>query len=220
MPNTTKKIISDQLLLRLSGGFRDTAYPVDERDIWKALEQLINGVLNLQYFSVTLPNGETIPENLMVATYENVAVTSTTVNKSSATLPVMPIALPRNLGIVSVYDPNFPDSPFIPIMRGQTALLKTDSLLSDMLGQVSYEPKGRTVIFNQDLPLNHLSAVTMELMVMDISLYGIHDVLPIPADYEAGIIEKLYQQFSSVAPETGQVNNYSTIAEQPTKPIK
>jgi hypothetical protein len=212
----TKKIISDQILLRLYGGYRDTNAPVDERDIWRALEELINTVLKSQHFSQTLPSGETIPENLMIGIYENVATISTTTGKSKAVLPITPISLPRNLGIYQIYDSQHPDSPFIPLLAGQKALLKTDALLSDLLGQVSYEPKGTTIIFNKDLPLYGISSITMELIVMDISLYGINDILPIPADYTAGIIEQLMTIFSAVVAEDAEVNPYTNAGQQTT----
>ncbi len=212
----TKKVISDQVLMRLAGGFRDTNFPTDERDIWKATEQLINAGLKLSQFAQNLPNGETLPENLMIGIYENVAVTSSSggIGKSYATLPIMPISLPRNLGIYQIYDGRFPDSPFIPIQAAQRALLKTDALLSDLLGMVSYEPKGKTIYFSKDLPIYGVSTVTMELMVFDMSLYGINDVLPLPADYLSGIIEKLVQMFSTVIPEDAAVNNFSTQNQQ------
>lgn len=214
---TTKKLISDQLLFRLAGGIPDASFPVDERDIWGALGRIMNEQFKMQHFSQTLPSGETMPDNLAIGIYEDVALTSSenVVGKSYATLPVMPIALPRGLGIYQIYDSQHPDSPFIPILSGQRALLKTDALLSDILGQVSYEPKGKTIFFNKDLPLFGISTVTMELVVLDMDEYGVNDLLPIPADQEALIVERLYQMFSGVQPETGVVNNYSTITQNP-----
>ncbi len=213
---TTKKLISDAVLFRLAGGWRDSGFQVDERDIWKALEQLINAGLKLSQFAQNLPNGETLPENLMIGIYENVAVTSSNggIGKSYATLPVMPISLPRNLGIYQIYDARYPDSPFIPIQAAQRALLKTDALLSDLLGMVSFEPKGKTVFFSKDLPLYGVSSLTFELMVFDMSLYGVNDVLPLPVDFESGIVEKLVQMFSGVMPEDAKVNNFSTQNQQ------
>ena len=217
---TTKKILSDQAILRISGGYKDISSPLDERDMWIAIGQLVNTILKSQHFSQTLPSGETLPENLMIGIYENIPTVSTTINRSKAMLPITPISLPRNMGIYQMYDPNFPDSPFIPIQAGQTALLKTDALLSDMLGQVSYEPKGRTIVFNKDLPLYGVNSITMELVVMDIALYGVNDILPIPSDYEAGIVEQLIAMFGSVVPESGDVNDYTTAGQQPLMTTK
>lgn len=220
---STKKIISDQVLYKLSGGVPDTAFPIDERDIWKALDQKINGLFKLHQFDTNLPNGEYIPEQAMIAIYEGNTVTS--VNEwSTAELPITPISLPKDVGIYLVYDPNFPDMPFIPVRRGQRALLKTDSLLSDLMGQISYEPytnpttKKNLVKFNKDLTTLGITQVTMELCVLDISMYGITDNLPIPRDYESRIVEELVQDFSRILPESGQVNNFTNAGQ--TQPIK
>lgn len=214
---STKDIIAEQVLYRLYGGTPDSNSPVEKRDIYKAMEQMINSDLKLQHFAQTLPSGETLPENLMIGIYDDVAVTSSenVVGKSYATLPAMPISLPKNLGIYQIYDTNHPDSPFIPIQAGMRGLLKTDALLSDLLGQVSFEPKGKTVFFSKDLPLFGIASVTMELLVMDMSQYGANDVLPIPADMEATLVERLYMIFSAVQPETAYVNPYSTITQNP-----
>ena len=217
MGQLTKRIISDQVIFKLSGGLRPTKFPVDERDVWKALEQKINSLFKLKHFEVTLPSGELIPENTMIATYEGNTVTS--INEwSTAQLPVIPISFPRNMGIFLIYDPAFPDVPFIPIQRGQSALLGTDALLSDLMGQISYEPKNNIIKFNKDITTFGITEVTMELCVLDMSQYGITDILPIPSDYEERIVMELIQEFAPVLAKNGIVNNWTTAGQQ--QPIK
>lgn len=210
MPHTTKKLISDQVLYKLSGGVPDSAFPVDERDIWKATEQKINSLFKLKHFSVTLPAGETVPENTMIATYDNVAVTSSGNGTSYSSLPVIPISLPRGVGIFLIYDPAYPDIPFIPIQRGQKALIRMDDILSDFLGLIAYEPKNNIVVYTDDLTVFGLNAVSMELCVFDMSQYSATDVLPVPSDYEEQIVSELVAQFAPVLPESGYVNNFTT----------
>lgn len=219
----TKKQISDAVLYKLYGGVPDSGGSVDERDIWAALEQKVNSLFKLHQFDTNLPNGEYIPEQAMIATYEGNTVTS--VNEwSTADLPITPISLPKDVGIYLVYDPNYPDMPFIPVRRGQGALLKTDRLLSGLLGQISYEPyvnpstKKNMVKFNKDLTTLGITEVTMELCVMDISQYGITDQLPIPADYHERIENELVMEFAPVVPESGFVNNFTTTGQN--QPIK
>lgn len=215
---TTKKIISDDILYKLSGGKPDSGFPIDERDIWNSLEQEINAAFKIRHFDTTLPSGETIPENTMIGTYENITVTSLGNGKSKAVLPITPVSLPKNVGIYLVYDPRYPDMPFIPLQRGQTALLRTDTLLSDVMGQITYEPKNSLIVFNRDLTLFGTTVVTMELCVFDMDQYGINDMLPIPADYVDQIIIKLLQEFSPVTAESGQVNNWTTAGQNVIKP--
>jgi len=211
---SSKRQLSEQVLYRLASGFPDMSFEIDERDLFKKIEQIINAKYKLSQLTANLPAGETIPDNLNVATYENVAVTSTVINKSKAVLPVMPISLTRNMGIFSIYPTGYPDSPFIPVQRGQMALLKTDSLLGDMLGQVAYEPSGKNILFSQDLPMYEVDTVTMELVVLDISLYGATEPLPIPADSENDLVEELVKEFSPVTPATGIVNPYNTVGNK------
>lgn len=215
---TTKKVISDQVLFRLAGGFPDSAFPVDERDIWKALEQKINGLFKLHQFDTNLPSGEMIPEGAMIGVYEGNTVVSEN-EVSYALVPVQPISLPKDMGIMLVYDPNYPDMPFIPLRRGQTALLRTDALLSDIMGQISYTPSHnmKRVYFNKDLTTLGIDEVTMELCIFDMSQYGINDALPVPADMEERLVNELYEQFSPVTPESAAVNNFTTAGQNQPK---
>ena len=212
--SSTKYIIAEQVLFRYYGGYIDTSGPIKRPDVYKALEQKINSLFKLRHFDVTLPSGETTPDNVMIGVYEGIAVTSLNNGKSKATLPVTPISLPKNVGIYQIYNPEFPDFPFIPLLKGQRGLLRTDSLLNDVLGQITYEPQNNAVTFSKDLLLLGCPAVTMELCIMDISLYSETDPLPIPADYEQTLIDELVQAFMPVLPEVGLVNNWTTANQK------
>jgi hypothetical protein len=216
MPVITKKYLSDQILYKIYGGTPDSGVPIDERDVWARIEQKINSWFRMQQFTVNLPSGETIPDNLAIGTYENVAVTSSGMI-SVSTLPVMPISLPRNMGVFLIYDADNPDNTFIPIMSGQKQLLKTDTLLSDLMGQISYEVAGKTVKYSKDLTLLGVTDVTMELVVLDMSLYSETDMLPVPADAADMLITEIYKEYLPVTPESGKVEQF-TNANQKSNP--
>ena len=215
MANTTKYLLAEQVMYRISGGYPDVSSPVDRRDIYKAIEQLINSQYKYQFLSVQLPSGESIPDNLCIGTFAGITVTSDTLGRSKATLPIMPVSLPKDLGVYQIYQAEYPESPFIPLPRGVYSLLKTDELLNDILGQCGYEVKGKTIVFTKDLPLYGISSVTMELIAMDITAYSETDYLPIPADYEATIIDQLVKMFAPIVPETALQNPYTTAGQQP-----
>lgn len=222
--SVTKKILSDQVLYRLSGGVPDGNSTVDERDVWKAIEQKVNALFKLSQFAVNLPSGETIPDNLMLATYENISVVKANEGQTKSTLPVMPISLPRNAGINEIIpvltvtsNTRLVGSPFIPMLAGQNYLLQSDTLLNDLMGNVGYTPNGRTIVYTRDLLLMGITKVDMKLVIFDLSQYGINDILPIPADMEDKIITDLYNQFAGVTPEQGIVNNF-TNANQKANP--
>lgn len=215
--SSTKYIIAEQVLFRLAGGYPDVADSVQREDVYKKLEQKINAKFKLTHLSETLASGETIPDGAAIATYEGIAVSATSNGKSKSTLPATPISLQRNMGIFTVYSEDYPDAPFIPLQRGQMALLKSDTLLSDLLGQIGYEPKSDQIIYNKDLTLLGINEVTMELVVFDMSQYSETDRLPIPAEYEDVLIEELVAEFSGVQPEAGVVNNFSTANQKTNK---
>lgn len=207
----TKKEISDSVLYKLAGGIPDTSFPIDERQIWNELEHKLNSLFKLRHLDVTLNSGETIPENTMIATYTGITVTPLpSSGQSQAALPVIPISLPKGMGIYLIYPDNKPDMPFIPIQRGQRGLLRVDSLLNDMMGQISYEPKNSVVVFSKDITLLGLSTLTMELCVFDISQYSVTADLPIPADYIDQIEGELVKEFAPIVGESGLVNNFSS----------
>lgn len=213
----TKKLIAEQVLFRLYGGYPDSAAPVQEPDVYKALEQKLNSTFKIRHFDSTLPSGETMPENSMIATYENNTVTRTDDGKSYSLLPIQPISLPKNMGIYLVYDPAHPDMPFIPLQRGQSFLINSDELLNDLNGQIGYEPKNDRLIFRKDLTTYGITAVTMELCVFDISQYSTTERLPIPSDYEEALVNELIKDFAPVQPENGLVDNFSVSGQNSGK---
>ena len=211
---SNKQTIAEQVLYRYYGGFTDTNGPVQLPDVYKALEQKINGLFKLHHFDTTLPSGETIPENVMIATYENIAVTSLNNGKSYAILPIQPISLPKSVGIYLIYDPKNPDAPYIPLQRAQLSLLKVDTLLNDLNGQIGYDHNNKKITFTKDLTTFGVTVVTMELCVFDMSQYSATDTLPIPADMQERIVNELFAQFAPVSPENGIVNSFSNAGQK------
>ena len=221
----TKKEISDNVLYKLAGGIPDASFPVDERDVWSSMEDIINKMLRGQQFSVNLPSGGTIPENLLLATYEDVAVTRTSNERSKCTLPAIPISLPRNAGVNEIRPVlNLVESgdrllgnPIIPIQAGQSYLLQADKLLNDLMGQWSYEVNGKTVIFSKDLTVYDIATVDIKLVVFEIGSYTVSQDLPIPADWVSDLTDELIKEYAPVVPENGLVNNF-TNANQKAQP--
>lgn len=222
---STKKSISDSVLYKLAGGIPTKSFPVHEEDIWSSIEQKTNAMFAMKQFSVNLPSGETIPDNLALATYEDVVVTSGNSGQSKSTLPVMPISLPKNVGIYEVRPvlsvvptgDRILGDPMIPMLAGQDFLLKTDSLLNNLLGQFAYTPKGRTIVYNKDLTTLGITKVDIQLVVLDMSQYGVTDILPIPASYETELEDQLIQEFAPVVAKTGVVSNFTNPTQAPIK---
>lgn len=207
---STYRIIIDQVLFKLSEGFSSVQGAIQSYDIKKALEQKINAKFRMRQFE-NMQAGETIPEGICMATYEGISVTADG-DRSKSVLPVMPISLPRNMGI---FDIRYNDNSFIPLQVGQRQLLKVDTLLNSLLQQVGYEPKGKTIRYTTNITLLGWTTVDMDLVVSDLSILSETDLLPIPADFEETLVAELYAQFSPSPKDPLQVNPLSNNQPQP-----
>ena len=98
MAALTKYMLSEQVMNLLQGGDASAATPIEMPVIQKMVEHIININLKGDYFTTQLAVGETIPDGLMLATYEKIAVVPYKKNFSRAKLPAIPISLPRNMG--------------------------------------------------------------------------------------------------------------------------
>ena len=109
-----------------------------------------------------------------------------------ATLPAMPVSLPRGMGIWRVYRPNVPNDPFIPLSSQVMSIANniTHTNLSSVLGALTaYEYTNNTTIrFNQPASVVG-TTVSMQLLVVDYTSVP-DSLLPIPADMEDVVIRE------------------------------
>lgn len=190
--------LSEEIKKLLDGGDPPLAADISFNEIKISIGQVLNSLLKVEYFDVNIKTGNTIPDGYVIATYDNISVTQWTNARSKATIPVKPMLLPRNMGIWSVYITDDPDNEFIPVAMGRTSLLKSQSMISDILNQTSYESRGMELRFNKDLTqLYPGKTLTAELVIMDISQYDDYTPLPVPPEYEWRIkqdVVKLYRE--------------------------
>src|SRR6266581_272397 len=191
----TKYSISEQIVRLLNGGEIPVASKVKINEVKIAVEQCVNKILKMEYFTLNTKMGELIPNGASVATYTSIPVVQYG-TKSKSTLPAFPLKLPRGIGVYQIFDPANPDCPFIPLEMGHWGLISTQPMISTLLGLVGYEWYGSDVVYTSDLT-GTISAVTMRLVVLDISQYTDWDVLPLPADYESQVIEEVYKLFAT-----------------------
>ena len=145
-----------------------------------------------------------MPEGSALATYSDIAVVSDGYT-ASAILPVMPIALPRNLGVYNVVGGNY---TFLPIQRGQIQMLGAEFMLNVLFGQVAYEVIGKKIKFSKNIKLLGINTVDIDLMVFDVSGYSETDQLPIPSDMEADLVGDIYKMFAPIQPMPSVVSNF------------
>lgn len=198
MAAVTRRRLAEEIKKILDGGTIQLASEVSWGEVTIAIGNVINALLKIDYLSVNSKIGEKIPNNIVIGTYEGIAVSANGTGKSKATLPIRPIQLPRGMGTFSVYRTGFPDDEFIPMQMGQQSLSKSQPLLNDLFGQVTYETKGLELRFNKDLTLLYPDeTVTAELAIMDISQYGDYDPLPVNPEHEFEIKKQVLALFAN-----------------------
>lgn len=193
----------------LEGANPPTAAKFEVAEIKRYVVQLLNSMLKTQHFTQTMAGGETIPDGLVLAEYDNVAVEPYK-NVSRCTLPIMPVSLPLNLGIFHVSKTDDIINGFIPFQPGEMQMLGEEHFISDILGQVGYEPRGKYLVFNKDIYTNDSAQAIQEvyllLVVKDLSLYTDWEMLPIAADLEAEVIQKTFEFLMQQVPANKKVD--------------
>jgi hypothetical protein len=194
---TTKKKIAEQIL-RLLKGNSTASSRIQEADIKLLVEQVANQTLKADYFQVNLPEGDTIPNNAMVYTYDNVAVSTYKTTLSKATLPSIPISLPRNMGVLHVSKTTEINNPFVPIPTSTYGIVSPQDLLGSLSNLIGYEVVGKDIIFTQNLPGLGVSSVYIRLVGVDLSALSDYDLLPLSADQEAAVVSGVYKMLITV----------------------
>lgn len=195
MANYSKYFISEQIRYKLAANYPNVLEVVQMPDIIAAVGQMVNHMLKLQYLTDTLAVGDSIPNNLMIATYEDVPIETYGGKKCIATLPAIPVSLPRNMGVYMVSKDEDFDCLFIPLQAGQANLLKGQRMINNLLDQVGYELFGDKIVMTQDLTIDNVASINMRLLITDITDYDEYTPLPIPADYATTIIDEVYKSF-------------------------
>lgn len=207
--------ISESVRSMLQGGDAPQAPKFEMEEVKRFVIQMINGMIKSQHLTEEMAGGEVIPDGTILGEYDNVPVESYK-NISRATLPAMPIKLPRNIGIFHVGKTDDIINGFIPFSVGELQMIGEEPLISDILGQIGYYPQGKYIYFNKDITDNDadyaITEVYMLLAVKDLSLYGDYDLLPINSSMELDVIQATYQFLTSQMPANKKVD---VINKQP-----
>ena len=126
----TKGKITDQILRLYSGGSANDEKELSRADINLLVGQVINKLLKIEHASVNMASGDMFPPHTLITHYKvtldgTLNALSVLVDKY-AKLPVMPISLPRNMGVWSVSQSN---TEFIPIQSGQETMISSQDQL-------------------------------------------------------------------------------------------
>lgn len=203
---TTKFKIAEQIQ-RLIAGNPVVQARVQRNDVKLLIEQVANQLLKTEFFGVNMADGDTVPPNCMIYTYESVPVTTYKTTKSKATLPSMPINLPKNMGVFHVSKTDAIDEPFIPIPSGLFGILKPQTLLGDLSGLIGYEVFGKDIVFTTNLPGQGVNNVFIRLVGVDLNTVTDYEMLPISSDMEAQIVQTVYNILVQTPPADKTIND-------------
>jgi hypothetical protein len=155
---------------------------VDKREIKLLVVDAIHTILGSKLAAQSAKGFVDIPEAL-IATYENISVDNAS-SVYTCTLPAQPIAAAGDMGIYEVFSDEL--NPFIPIPK-QIMKVMQGTDLAVLESKVGYFRSANNKIrFTTDPTV---STITMRLIINDISKYSDTDILPLPADYNLGVIE-------------------------------
>ncbi|HEV3223869.1 MAG TPA: hypothetical protein VGZ90_13365 [Puia sp.] len=189
--------LSEEILLLLSGGRIGAGTKFSIEEVRISICQVANQLLKIEMLTADIPMGNVIPSGAAIGTYEkNLVVQYKT--KSKTTLPCFPLKLPRNMGVFQIFDPANPYNEFIPVELGQASMIQGNPILSNLSGFTGYECAGMDVLFTKDITTPNTPVyVTMRLVVLDFSLYGDWDILPLAPDMEFQIKNEVVKLYSS-----------------------
>jgi hypothetical protein len=193
--------ICESVLSLQEGGDAPSASKFEFSEVKIAVIQVINSMIKSQHLTEEMAGGEQIPDGTILGEYDNVAVESYK-GVSRVTLPAMPVKIGnRNIGVFHVSKPDDIINGFIPFQPGELQMIGEEAIISDILGQVGYEQRGKYLIFNKDITDNDeenaINEVYMLLAVKDISLYSDWEMLPISSDMEASVIQGTFQYLAN-----------------------
>ena len=216
--------LSEEILKILSGGEIQAATNISINEIKVSIGQVCNQLLKVEQFTINERMREKIPNGSVLAWYEGIEVTSSN-GKSKAMLPIKPLKLERDMGVYAVY-PKYTTNgnyelynEFIPLQMGQAALLKSQPMINDLLGQVGRETFGMQLNFTKDIKSMFPDVVLgMWLAIMDVSLYGDYDPLPILPEQEWTVKQEVIKLYSTVGVSDNLVD--STTKQQQNVPIR
>lgn len=208
----TKAILSEQVQ-RIYARFLDKDNPSDVISIPEVMllvSQAINKILKLEVAESFKAGLVDIPKCSLIQYTASVTADAPN-NRSSITLPVIPLTLPLDMGIWSISASGAAMTPYIPI-PAQDVLVFQGANLKYLEGQIGYYVQGKKVFFTKDLTLagnGSISSVIINILASDFSQFGDNDMLPISPEVESAVITEVLNIISG-----GRVSQAELASQQ------
>jgi hypothetical protein len=180
----TLKAFVESAMRILKGGNVRSSSNLHENDVKASLARAIAFLVKKE--SVTQMDGTTVPDYLMVGTYEDIPVVAIDGDHSYALIPVPTVNLGRSKGIMKVAKTGCYDF-IVPLEPGMMSVAQkiNHTALSAILDSeiIAYEPQRDRVTFNRSKE-EMGDSVYMHLVVTDVLQLDDYSQLPIPQDME------------------------------------
>ena len=208
----TKSTLSEQVQ-RIYARFLDknnSSDVIDIREVMLLVSQTINKILKLEVAESFKAGLVDIPKCSLIQYTASVTADAPN-NRSSITLPVIPLTLPLDMGIWNIAASSAAMTPYIPI-PSQDVLVFQGANLSYLEGQIGYYVQGKKVFFTKDLTLagnGSISSVIINILASDFSQFADNDMLPISPEVESSVITEVLNIISG-----GRVSQAELVSQQ------
>lgn len=193
---TVKAFIESAFRLLKGGNVRSSSN-LHENDVKASLARAIAFLVKKEV--VTQMDGSSVPDYLMVGTYEDIAVQAIDDAHSYALIPVPTVALGRSKGIMKVAKTGCYDF-IVPLEPGMMSVAQkvNHTALAAILNSeiVAYEPQRDRVVFNRS-KAEMGDSVYMNLVVTDVLQLDDYSQLPIPQDMEGQAMQMVLAELQA-----------------------
>lgn len=198
----SKRYYAERVILGLQNRLPNIDFKIDEREVFLALDDVVNGYAEKNYFDNWKLTGEGVDEQF-ITTFEEVTVVDPDNENevpSYFDIPANYAALPNNRGIDEIwtlkYQINGNNNSVVVMAKGDVR--RYSNLQAGRMGGRLYGyPQGTRFYFSKHGVKAKYGNVGVRLVVRDSSAIAIDAPYPIPSNYEGIVIDSVIEYFSS-----------------------
>ena len=192
---TTKAILAEQVIRKLSGGDQSRDSQVDRREVIKVIVQIISDKAKINFFE-NYKFGEPGVEGQYVATYKNlVPVLDTDRTEYYVTIPTNYIALPGGRGIRQVSPSKNPRKAYV-IRAAGNQVIYNNLPAGGLQGKIGVYPEGNKLYFTGDVikeGFKNAPKLIVKVVAAGPDAIGENDALPMDAAAEKMVIDVAFE---------------------------
>lgn len=214
--------LAEQINLLYSGSTMLTGVKTTEEEIKYLLVQQINRLLKTERLQEMNLNDYRLPDTTIISNY-TVSTVVADGDRSYFELPAFPIAAPHGMGLYEVVVVDTVDNieyEMVPVPSGYLRTFLSlypnwknkfyafsESFGGATGGWYSWDGGRRVLLNSSDFATGH--TVKIKLLLVDIAGMNDTDILPIPADMEATVIEGVMNLLRARLPEDKVIDDSS-----------